>query len=200
MESTEIYSDLEEIILKAAQKEFEAKGYVGARMQAIADEAAISKASLHYYFRTKDRLFQKVFERALEGYLPIVNALSDDSLEWEEKIRRFTAALFDFIQNGRMLFLIREINRDPEILSTLIKSKKKQNSIITYFDALQEQEKINHTDSRLLYLFLNSLCCFPVINRGMFQKSMRMTNREYETLMHAYAKSVADFFIQAIKK
>ena len=169
-------------------------------MQAIADEAAISKASLHYHFRSKDRLFQKVFERALQEYLPVVSTLSDESLEWEEKIRRFTTALIDFIQNGRMLFIIREINRNPDLISNYIKNRKKPHGIVSYFEALQEQGKIGNIDPRLLYLFLNSLCCFPVINRGMFQKSLRMTNKEYEALMNSYAQSVADFFIQAIKK
>lgn len=196
-----ILSEQEELILKAAQKEFEAKGYDGARMQAIADAASISKASLHYHFRSKEKLFEKVFERALQDYLPIINTLSDNSIGWEEKIRQFTASLFDFIQHGRMLFIVREINRNPELITPYLKDKKKkQPHIVAYFDQLQEQGQINKMDSRLLYLFLNSLCCFPVINSGMFQKTLRMTTKEYHALMHTYAQSVAHFFIQAIKK
>lgn len=199
MESKEITTEVEARILKFAQKEFEAKGYDGARLQAIADEAGISKASLHYYFRNKDRLFQKVFEMALEEYLPIINTLVDDSLEWEERVRRFTEALFDFIQNGRMLFIIRELNRNPELVTPYMTKKKKQHSVVSYFEQLQSEGKISNLDPRLLYLFLNSMCCFPVINRDMFQKSLRMNNKEYDQLMHGYAKSVADFFIHAIK-
>ena len=46
----------EKKILDAAKKVFETQGYSGARMQQIADEAGISKASLHYYFRSKENL------------------------------------------------------------------------------------------------------------------------------------------------
>ena len=52
----------EEKILEAAKTIFHRKGFEGARMQEIADEAGINKSLLHYYFRTKDRLFDAVFQ------------------------------------------------------------------------------------------------------------------------------------------
>ena len=51
----------EDKIVDAAKKVFIQKGMDGARMQQIADEAGINKALLHYYFRTKNKLFEKVF-------------------------------------------------------------------------------------------------------------------------------------------
>ena len=47
----------EDKIVEAAKTVFVQKGMDGARMQHIADEAGINKALLHYYFRTKDKLF-----------------------------------------------------------------------------------------------------------------------------------------------
>jgi TetR/AcrR family transcriptional regulator len=47
----------EERILKAAREEFVGQGLKGARMQAIADRAGVNKALLHYYFRTKEKLY-----------------------------------------------------------------------------------------------------------------------------------------------
>ena len=51
-------------ILDAAEKVFQAKGMVGARMQEIADKAGINKAMLHYYYRSKQLLFEAVFKTA----------------------------------------------------------------------------------------------------------------------------------------
>ena len=51
----------EQTILEAAKKIFIHKGMDGARMQEIADEAGINKALLHYYFRSKDKLFEAIF-------------------------------------------------------------------------------------------------------------------------------------------
>lgn len=52
----------EEKILEAATQEFIRHGLKGARMQAIADTAGVNKALLHYYFRSKQLLFEKVFQ------------------------------------------------------------------------------------------------------------------------------------------
>lgn len=193
-------TDAEIKILEAAKTEFENKGYNGTRMQEIADLAGISKASLHYYFRSKDKLFEKIFEHALQEFLPIVQTWSDETLKWEEKVNKYTEQLFQFIRKGSMLFIIREINRNPDLLTPHMKKKKKSNSLIAYFDELLQQGSIRKTDARLLYIFLNSLCCYPIINREMFQKTLGMTAKEYDEFLHDYAKAAAGFFISAIKK
>ena len=51
-------------ILDAAKKVFQTKGMDGARMQEIADKAKINKAMLHYYYRSKQVLFEAVFKNA----------------------------------------------------------------------------------------------------------------------------------------
>jgi AcrR family transcriptional regulator len=59
-------SETEQKILDAARIEFVEKGKAGARMQAIAERAEVNKALLHYYFRSKDKLYQAVFSQILE--------------------------------------------------------------------------------------------------------------------------------------
>lgn len=53
-------------ILDAAREEFVDQGLKGARMQAIADRAQVNKALLHYYFRTKEKLYDAVLRNILE--------------------------------------------------------------------------------------------------------------------------------------
>ena len=55
----------EERILRAAREVFIKRGLAGARMQMIADRAGANKALLHYYFRSKERLYEAVFENIL---------------------------------------------------------------------------------------------------------------------------------------
>ncbi|MFW6157387.1 MAG: TetR/AcrR family transcriptional regulator, partial [Balneolaceae bacterium] len=52
-------------IFEAAQKVFQRNGYAGARMQEIADEAGINKSMLHYYYRSKEKLFQAIFREGV---------------------------------------------------------------------------------------------------------------------------------------
>ncbi|NKB76795.1 MAG: TetR family transcriptional regulator [Gammaproteobacteria bacterium] len=54
-----------EAILHAAEKEFERRGFGGARMQSIADLAGVPKANVHYYFSGKQGLYNAVLERII---------------------------------------------------------------------------------------------------------------------------------------
>lgn len=60
----------EQKILTAARNVFIRKGFAGARMQEIADEAGINKALLHYYFRSKEKLFEVIFKESFGKLLP----------------------------------------------------------------------------------------------------------------------------------
>jgi len=62
----------EDRIVDAAKTVFINKGMDGARMQEIANEAGINKALLHYYFRTKNKLFEKVFSLVFGDVLHVV--------------------------------------------------------------------------------------------------------------------------------
>jgi len=53
-------------ILASAEAEFGAKGLFGARTQAIADAAGTNKAMLHYYFQTKENLYEQVIRTAFK--------------------------------------------------------------------------------------------------------------------------------------
>ena len=72
---TEHEINTEQKILDAAKEVFQHKGLTGARMQEIADKAGINKALLHYYYRTKDKLFEKVFEYAFSLFIPSVEII-----------------------------------------------------------------------------------------------------------------------------
>ncbi len=195
-----VSTEAEHKILEAARQEFKQKGYNGTRMQKIADAAGISKPSLHYYFRNKENLFKKIFDEALDEYLPLVNTWENDSLSWEEKVLRFTNEFIRFNQNGNMLFIIREINRNPDLLAERIKKSKSPNRFVAYFEQVMAEKKIRQADVRVLYNLLQSICCFPAMNSQILQKSLRLSEKQFKELMQGYAKAAAGFFINANKK
>src|SRR5436309_11093265 len=79
----------EEKIIAAARKVFLSKGMDGARMQDIADEAGINKALLHYYFRSKDKLFEHIFMEVVAAFLPRIFAILESEATLFEKIEQF---------------------------------------------------------------------------------------------------------------
>lgn len=55
--------DTQQLILDAAEAVFANNGFDAATTRAIADEAGVNSALIHYYFRSKERLFEAVFAR-----------------------------------------------------------------------------------------------------------------------------------------
>jgi TetR/AcrR family transcriptional regulator len=80
-------------ILDAATREFSVKGYDGARMEAIAQRAHVSKNLIYHYFQSKERLFIGV----MEGIYVQMRSHHDEgklqSLEPREAIATLTRAL-----------------------------------------------------------------------------------------------------------
>ena len=56
----------EKAILQAAEKEFLTKGLASSKTTEIAKAAGVTHAMLHYYFRTKDNLFEQVFQEKVK--------------------------------------------------------------------------------------------------------------------------------------
>jgi AcrR family transcriptional regulator len=86
----------QERILAAALKEFAAKGFSGARVDAIARRAAINKRMLYHYFGDKEGLFREVLRRKIAErqawnaatpeqpaeYLPLLFDLACNDVDW----------------------------------------------------------------------------------------------------------------------
>ena len=58
--------DTESEILKAAEQEFMLKGFDGAKTTSIAHAAGVTHAMLHYYFRTKEQLFERILTEKVQ--------------------------------------------------------------------------------------------------------------------------------------
>ncbi len=69
----------EERILGAGERVFARAGFNGATMAAIADEAGLPKANLHYYFGSKQALYRAVLARTLRDWLVPLDALTEEA-------------------------------------------------------------------------------------------------------------------------
>ncbi len=106
----------EQLILEAAEVEFLEKGYANATTTEIAKRAGVTHAMLHYYFRTKDKLFTLVFERKLELFVSTILFSLDQNLPLLKKLRRSVEAHFDMVaENPRLpYFIFNEILTNEE--------------------------------------------------------------------------------------
>jgi TetR/AcrR family transcriptional regulator len=202
---TELEKQTEEKIFEAASNVFIEEGSAGARMQTIADRAGINKALLHYYFRTKDHLFEAVFLKLAQKMLNKFSPIFEENLSLEEKIRFFFREHISFMQQNPKLpaFIISEINRNPERIRKLLANvdfKKFWSEIITQHSA--ELYKYNITEDNLPQIMttIASLSVFPFAAKGIIEVIFSKIDVDFEKYIEDRKQFAADFVIKAISR
>jgi AcrR family transcriptional regulator len=140
-------------------------------MQNIANRAGINKALLHYYFRNKEKLFDKVFESALERYFSNMDIMSDNRLDFKERVHLLVDRFLDFLEEypQMALFLIKEVSANEALF--IEKVEKSQKGNITLLKALLEARDsglISVQDPLLFFVQLISMCTYPFVAKPLF--------------------------------
>ena len=110
---------MENKIINAARALFIEKGYAETSMSEIATRVGINRPTLHYYFRTKDKMFQAVIGGIISSVIPkVFDALMHKEKSVAERIEVVIDAYYElFWENPHLpMFLLRELNRDADLL------------------------------------------------------------------------------------
>ena len=197
------HSDTEQKILKAATDVFQTKGMDGARMQEIADKAQINKAMLHYYYRSKQKLFEAVFKTAVSIMAPKLKEIIAKDEPLFDKIRHFTDSYIDLISRHSYIptFIINELNRNPGLIQdTFIKEFGDSFSRMrTQVQELVDQGKIQPIQPEQLILNVVSMSIFPFVAKPLLQSILQKDEKAYKLLLNERKTHVADFVINALK-
>ncbi|HEX9973110.1 MAG TPA: TetR/AcrR family transcriptional regulator [bacterium] len=112
-----------EKIKMAALEIFVEKGYDGARMQEIADRAGANKAMIHYYFTSKDALFEAIIRETFEELFKLFSEVwRFENANPEELIPKIVHTHFQFIAEHPNLprIIIRELNSGNPIAEKVL--------------------------------------------------------------------------------
>ncbi len=200
---TQEEKNTEEKILEAAKNIFLKKGMAGSRMQEIADEANINKSLLHYYYRSKNKLFLAVFRFAIKQFIPGIKdiILSDETVF--KKIEMFVDSYIEMLFRHPFvpIFIIQEIQRDPDVLTgALMEAGVDPNEILqVFYDAIDRGE-IRPINPLEVMLNMLSLCIFPFAAKPVMQRVFFDNDeRAYNQFLENRKKTVTEFMIKAIK-
>jgi TetR/AcrR family transcriptional regulator len=192
----------EEKILAAAQTVFIKKGMDGSRMQEIADEAGINKALLHYYFRSKQKLFEAIFSMVFNQIFPDIRNLLFSEEPFEDKIADFIEKYIDLLLKHPFLpsFILKEINRDPEFLASVIKKQGiNPADIVTVIEKEMNKGKIRKMDPRELMVNILCLSIFPFAARPLMQiVFFNNDQKAYKKFLIQRKDTVKEFLLNSI--
>lgn len=195
--------DTESMILQAAEREFMSKGFAGARTTSIAEAAGVTHAMFHYYFRTKEKLFERIITEKIELLKKAVTGPAVDlEAPLDEIMRNVIGSHLDFIAANPDLprFLVCEMFSNPGRLSSFFDSIHRiAPTFINIIQAKIDREAagglVRRVDARMLILDIVSLNVFaymasPAVNAAlgdiMADKESFLEQRKienYDTIM-----------------
>lgn len=203
VEETNKDQSTEQKILVAAKAVFMEQGMAGARMQDIADRAGINKALLHYYFRSKDKLFEMIFAEAIMKFLPKVSILFEADVPLFDKIRGFVDSYITMMMDNPFipLFVLNEVHKSPE--DFIMKIWGGRTPPIQEFAAhIQRDIELGYIRPiKPVHLMLNmvSMCIFPFVGRPIIKGIFKIEPDQFMQLMEERKTLVADFVINSIR-
>lgn len=188
-------------ILNAAREVFIAKGLDGARMQEIADHAGINKALLHYYFRTKEKLFEAVFSEVASNLFPAMKQVINAELGIKEKITFFVKVYLKVISENPFIpgFVMNTLNIDPGRFLQYI-SKAEINPMLLQVQLNEEAARglIRPVKAENLFVNIIAMCIFPFLARPIIQNLFQMDNENYSAYLEARESEIVDFVLKSI--
>ena len=125
----------EQTILEAAEAEFLEKGYDGAKMLSIARRAGVAHSMLHYYYRSKENLFQAVMLRKTREIVPMFRGIFEQGLSFEETLNR--------IREARDRYLLTQVSQMPYfLLSEMLLKPENRAMVIGLLERVEPIQRV----------------------------------------------------------
>lgn len=187
---------MENKIIDAARSVFIERGYAETSMSEIATRVGINRPALHYYFRTKDRMFQAVFGSIVSSVMPkVFDALTHREMGIAQRVEGIIDAYYTlFLENPRLpMFMLRELNRDSDLL---IKTIQQFNVMDTARKALASvQDEMNEGKLKkvsLQFVFYNfySLLTFPFLTKDISTKVFQKDDKDFLAMLSEWKQNI----------
>ena len=162
---------MEQRIIQAAKQVFIEKGYAKAGMSDIAARVGINRPGLHYYFRTKEHIFERILDEKMRLMSEsVLAAFGQPGLPLPERLRNGIERHFDFIAANPDLprFIVNEVLARPDRYECMQRSVRRIANVLMLdiqreLDASAARGETEPMDVRMLMLDIISLNAFPFI-------------------------------------
>ena len=192
----------EENILRVAREVFMKHGYDGTSMQMIADEAGINKSLLHYYYRSKEKLFSKIFTKVFSQFIPHLGVIFMSEMTIKEKIYAFVDRYIDiFLENPLIpIFVMQELSKNPQHLAQLVREAGLNPEIIIQnITNSMQKEGVRMDDPRQFFVNMIGLCVFPFAAKPLIKRMLFNNDDEaYTSFLIERKKEIPELMIKAL--
>lgn len=190
----------EELIKRTAKNLFFGEGKFNATTQEIADAAGVNRTLINYYFRSRDNLFNQIFEDAMREEEKQREVILMSELPFKEKIEKF---IDDSIRTGKEYpyletYIVTRIND-----GCFYKEEEDWDRFMELFYRELEEEiskgNIEKIEPVQFIFNLVSLVSFPLAVRPLFQSTMKISDKEYERIISERKEVIMNMLFQKPK-
>ena len=187
---------MEERILACAEKLFLERGFDGTNMSDIALSMGINRPTLHYYFRTKDKMFRAVLARIVLSFVPrVYDIVVNSEKPVAERISQvFDAYMAIFLAKPCLpLFMAREVQRDFDFLLRMLQQEQIDHyvrKIIRALEAEMDAGKLKKVPLRTLFYTFYGLMVFPFLSRRLTESLLLAEGETFEEMLEEWKRQV----------
>lgn len=174
-------------------------------MEDIAQEAGVNKALLHYYFRSKKKLFEIIFQESKAKMLPRIKEIFESDIPFFEKMARFVHNYFDMLSENTFLplFIVNEVHKNPQkFMEQTGFLEVVRPTMLIFVENLQQEIDAGRVKAVApMHLLMNvmSMCIFSFLGKPMFQMITDMDEMQYQLFLRQRRDEIIRFVIDAIR-
>jgi TetR/AcrR family transcriptional regulator len=204
--------DTEARILAAARRVFVQRGTAGARLQEIATEAGVTQALVHYYFKNKDALAERVFlDVARTMTAGLVGGVPSPTDSLETLIERLVTAYIDTVREAPFIpgYLLAEAQQQPERLDRLVNAAigTMPSVMAAMMLAYVEQQiarriaegTLRPMTARQLMVNVMALAVFPFVALPVLRATFGFTDEQFAEFLDERRRELPAFIMGALR-
>lgn len=174
----------EQLIKDTAKRIFFSEGKLHATTQDIADAAGVNRTLVHYYFRSRDILFEQVVQEAKMDLKKTMDRILKDKVNFKDKLKNIISSFMEetISYPYRELFVITEGNRHDKVEADEIHDAH----VKPFLDEVRAEMKlgnIKEMDPRQFMMNLFSLIAYPVVAASLNKSILKITDKEFLKMM-----------------
>ncbi|MDR2406976.1 MAG: TetR family transcriptional regulator [Bacteroidales bacterium] len=193
-------------ILEAAEKLFLEQGFAKTTTGQIANLAACNQALVHYYYRTKDKLFERIFDEKIKLLVSNFINVKTEGNTFEERLKVMIESHFEFLENNPKLppFIYRELSDNLDRAKMLIERiRTYPENLLTMMKQELEAEKAKGTIRDIapidLIISIISLNVMPFLMKPIFQFALNTSDKQIEKIMKNRKKEIVDMVLARLR-
>ena len=187
--------NLEDRIVDVAKDVFLENGFEMTSMSDIAAKVGINRPTLHYYFRTKERMFRAVLAPIFETFMPKVQTILAGDIPFIERLEKILDEYLIIFSENPFLprFVLSEIQRNPDNLILMIHRfgiERMLQQLSEILDKEMDTGKINRIPHIIILCTFYSQLTLPFLTRNMLMKVFSDDTARYKVFLEEWKQNI----------